>query len=111
MTALKQMNFHEATVVAFRRSDSAVMLELEDVLVGGAKSNVALRISPVYSLSIDDEPHDGEELLEYDDGEVLSLEMSDECVVLNVEWNDFSSGASCTKSYKILAGGISVLIE
>lgn len=109
MNTPKNMSFHEATVVRFFRSDSVLELELEDVLVGGFKSRVILSVSPVFSVEIDGVSSDIH-LMEADDGEVLTLELSANSLSLIVEWNDFSLGQSFTRSYQVVGGSIAVAV-
>lgn len=99
-TTPERMSFHEATITKFCRHDATVEIRLEDVLVDGLKSQVILKISPVASVMIDSELSDSY-LMEAGDGEILSLEISDDGISMIIEWNDFSQGKSFTKVYKI----------
>lgn len=105
----KNMSFHEATVVRFLRRDSVLELELEDVLVGDLKLRVILSVSPVFSVETDS-VSSNIQLMEADDGEVLTLEFSNHNMLLIVEWNDFSLKKSFTRSYQVVGGGISVSV-
>lgn len=107
MSASKQMGFHEATVVRFCRYDAVVELELEDVLVDGQKSQVTLMVSQVSSVMIDGDLSNAP-LMDADDGEILTLEMSGNTLSLIIEWRDFSRRKSFTKSYRVLGDKVSV---
>ena len=109
MSAPKQMGFHEATVVRFCKYDAVLELELEDVLVDGQKARVVLKVLPVSSVMIDGELSNAP-LMAADDGEILTLEMSENALSLIIEWNDFSRRKSFTKSYRVLGGEISVSV-
>lgn len=109
MNAPKQMGFHEATVVRFCAHDAVLELILDDVLVGGEKSQVAVIVSPVSSVTIDGEQSNAP-LMEADDGEVLTLEISESVLSLIIEWNDFSCKKSFTKSYRVVGGEVSITV-
>lgn len=109
MNAPQQIGFHEATVVRFCRYDTNLQLELEDVLVGGRKSRVVLTVSPVLKVMVDAKLSNSP-LMEADDGEILTLEMSENTLSLIIEWNDFLHGRSFTKSYQVLGGEVTILI-
>lgn len=105
----KQMNFHEASVVRFCKSDEGIELQLDNVLVGGERRRVILNISPVFSMKIDGEMSSAP-LMAADDGEILTLEMSEQAVSLVIEWNDFSNKKSFVRSYQLLGRKVSVLV-
>lgn len=109
MITSKRMSFHEATVTRFCRHDVTLELELEDVLVDGNKSRVMIKLSPVVCVTIDDESSD-QALMELSDGEVLSLDVSENSISAVIEWNDFSQGKSVTKVYQISGGSVSVSV-
>lgn len=109
MITSERMSFHEATVTRFCRYDVTLELELDDVLVDGVKSRVLLKLSPVVCMTIDGQLSD-QHLMEQDDGEVLSLDMSEDGVSAVIEWNDFSQGKSVTKVYQISGGSVSVSV-
>lgn len=109
MSAPKQMGFHEATVIRFCRYDAVLELELEDVLVDGQKSRVALMVSHVSRVMIDGELSNAP-LMAANDGEVLTLEISENSLSLIVEWNDFRHRKSFTKSYKVSGGKVCISV-
>lgn len=106
----RSISFHEATVVRFCRCGDALELELEDVLVAGVKSRAVLKISPVVCVRVDG-MLPTQQLMELDDGEVLSLETSEDGVLVIIEWNDFSQKKSVTRSYQISGSNISISVE
>lgn len=111
MSTPKQMGFHEATVVRFCRYDAVLEIELEDVLVDGQKSRVTLMVSPVSSVLIDGELSNvNVPLMEANDGEILTVDMSENALSLIIEWNDFSRGKAFTKSYRVSGGKVSVSV-
>jgi hypothetical protein len=107
---MNKMIFHEATVVGFCRHDAVFELELEDVLVEQKKSRVLLMVQPVLGVTIDGEPSN-DLLMEADDGEILTLELSDDFLSMVIEWNDFSHKKSVTKSYHVFGGKTSISIR
>lgn len=109
MISSQYMSFHEATVTKFCRYDATLELELEDVLVDGKKLRVVLKLAPVISMTIDGELSD-QPLMVMGDGEVLSLDVSEEGISAVIEWNDFSQGKSLTKAYQVSGGSVSVSV-
>ncbi len=100
------MCFDEATVTGFCKYDAVLKLELEDVLVGEGRSDVVLTVEPVTNVFVEGELSN-EPLMAAEDGEVISLELSDDGFVLVVEWNNFTPRRMFTKSYKIIGGNVS----
>lgn len=109
MSDPKQMRFHAATVVRFCRYDAVLALELEDVLVDGQKTRVALAVSQVSSVMIDGEIANAP-LMAANDGEVLTLEISEDGLSLIVEWNNFRHGKSFIRSYRVAGGKVSISV-
>ncbi len=109
MISLEYMCFDEATVTGFYKYDALLKLELEDVLVGERKSDVVVTVSAVTNVFVDGELSD-ESLMAAEDGEVLSLELSDDGFLLIIEWNIFTPRRMFTKSYKIVGGNVSVSV-
>lgn len=107
MIGFERMSFHEATVTRFCRYDAALDLELDDVLVDGIASRVILKISPVFYVKIDGE-FSNNPLMKLNDGEVLSLDITEDGVSAVIEWNDFSEGVSVIREYRVSGGGVSV---
>lgn len=110
MTSLEKVSFHEATVARFCRDNSAVELELEDVLIDGVKSRLMLTVFSVISITVDGEPSSSS-LMESEDGEVLTLDVGASRISIIIEWNDFSRKKSFTKAYEIRGGDVSISIE
>lgn len=109
MSSLERTSFHEATVISFCKYDADLKLELEDVLIDKDKSHVVLAVSPVTDVFVDGELSDGS-LMETSDGEVLSLDLSNDGFSVIVEWHDFTQGEMFTKSYRILGGNVSLSV-
>ncbi len=59
---------------------------------------------------VDDEPFDGE-LMEYDDGEILSLEIAEGTVSAIIFWIKSPIWGVCTKSYKMIGQKVSLTYE
>ncbi len=109
MVDAEQMSFHEASVVGFHKLDSDIELHLDDVLVDGKKKRIILNISQVSSVKIDGQLSSAP-LLATNDGEILTLEISEKAVWLLIEWNDFSNKKSFTRSYLLSGHKVSVLM-
>lgn len=100
------LSFHESTVVMFEHTADAVRLSLSDVKCGGRSRSVNVEIRNVTSIIVDGASVNGV-AMEHDDGEVLTLNVSDAEILLIVQWNDFRNHSSVTKSYRI-KGHVSV---
>ena len=94
------ISFHEATVTAFNATADAVQLELVDVKSGDASHAARIRIAGVTRILVDGESA-GAVAMEREDGEVLTLDLSDREVYAIVQWNDFAGRASVTRAYRI----------
>ena len=101
------VSFHDAAVLAFYRFDDTLVLELENVLVGETKSKVTITISQLQSVLVDDEPFDGE-LMEYNDGEILTLEITEGTVSAIIFWIGSPIRGTCTRSYKMIGKKVSL---
>lgn len=109
MIASQFLGFHESTIVQFETHGADLELILDDVVVNGKKSTVSLKVTSIAYAAIDGVQSD---LLamEAEDGEVLTLDISDSCLWLMVEWNDFCSRKSITREYKVCGNSVSVSI-
>jgi hypothetical protein len=102
MATTENINFHESTLSSLKMRGSKLVLKLEDVEVSGKKSEMTIQASPIMSLTIDGEPSDTI-VMEAEDGEVLSLSYTNNCLSMIVEWHNFSSSLIRTRSYKVVA--------
>ena len=110
MDLRKDVSFHEATVVEFCQNDGVVKLELDEVLVNGVNQKVVVVVSSTFGTLVDGAPSNSYSLMAYDDGEVLSLDVSKGILVLLIEWNDFDKSFSVTKSYEISGKNICISV-
>jgi hypothetical protein len=95
-----ELSFHEATVAAFARRDDTVRLALSDVRDRDRRRSVYLEVREVVEIVSDGVVVDTVSM-EHEDGEVMTLDVSDENIYLIVQWNDFDNRTSVTKSYRI----------
>lgn len=107
MIDYSNIGFHEATVVGFSKKGESVELVLDGVLTDEGHLQVALIVSQVSSVLIDDTPC-SVPFMAAEDGEVLSLEVSNGSLNVIIEWNDFLNRRSFTKSYVIVGKEISL---
>jgi hypothetical protein len=94
------LSFHESTVVAFHGTKPFVCLELADVRSGERLVSAEIDIRDVEAIWVDREPADAV-MMECPDGEVLTLDLREKDVQVIVQWNDFASRRSITRSYVI----------
>lgn len=108
MLNTSQISFHEATVLRIIKQDDTLQLVLGDVLMEGRKREVSFLVSSVSSLTIDGNILFNAPLMEAEDGEVLTLEMSDSYMYFIVEWHDFSRNTSIIRSYRVLGDKVTM---
>lgn len=94
------LSFHDATVVVFDRRQDAVCLGLSDVHHHQGSRSVRIEVRDIVEIIADGAVVDTI-AMEHEDGEVLTLEVSDESIFLIVQWNDFDNRKSVTRSYRI----------
>lgn len=104
-----ELSFHESTVVAFDRQHDVVRLSLSDVRYNERTRSVYVEVRDVTAILADGRIVT-DVRMEHEDGEVLTLEVSDEQVYLIVQWNDFGNHATTTKSYRV-NGHVSVRLS
>lgn len=95
---------HESTVIALSRDGAVVRLKLEGAHLGDLKTSGTINFLNVRQLLIDGMVS-SEIGMELSDGEVLTLSCTNEESKLIIEWNDFQSHTSITKSYVIACDG------
>ena len=109
---LKQMSFHDSLLTDFRWKDSSIELECEGVLVGDKKYFVSLIIFRVSSLLIDNQSvqHTNDLLMEGEEGDIFRLKLSNNNVLLYVEWENYVVKDKIWREYQIVGENIIVLI-
>jgi hypothetical protein len=100
MLQIKNLYFHESTIVAFSGKGALVELNLDDVQKDSEKISVRIAFVGVNRISVDGEVVKAIDMV-FPDGEVLTLKLADREAELIVEWNDFGSHTSITKAYRI----------
>ena len=102
-----KIGFHESTVNCFFRNGENIELELEGAVVDGEKKRVNIQVVKVFRVEVDGE-FSIFSLMAEEDGEVILLEMSRTDLIIIIEWHNFSTHSSLTKSYKISGEKINV---
>src|SRR5260221_3516075 len=110
MPEINEISFHESTVVSFKKVADDVRLDLIEVNVLGTLMSANICIEHADKIFIDDEPAGTVEMV-FDDGEVLSLDISSDDLKLLVEWNDFKNNCAILKSYYIHGKNAAVTLD
>lgn len=97
-----RLGFHESTVLRFEREGDNAILMLDGVRSNGRTCAATLRLEGLRDVQSDGQPVRDFGMV-YGDGEVLTLETRPDGLSLIVEWNDFPSRRSVTRSY-VLTG-------
>ena len=109
MKSAQNIGFHEAGIAGIHRgSDRTLFLLLEGVHVDDQIRNVSVRMNGVRQITRDG-LHADDFAMEYEDGEVLTLDTGPHSIRLIVEWNDFANHRHVTSAYQITSD--SVLVE
>ena len=107
MQPVQTIGFHESSIVAMRREESAITLELEGVHYGEQVCSAVILLKNVRSVTCD-----GIEVetlhAEAEDGEVLTLQHTNASLHLIIEWTDFNKHQSATRSYRFKCGSVEV---
>ena len=97
---LKGISFHDSTLTSISREGSAICLGLDSVYVNGT-----LRSAKVFLINVGDMTSQGLPIddlrMEGDDGEILTLEPTEEGVKLILIWENYKTRSQVTKSYRI----------
>ena len=105
------LSFHESTVTKFLTEQNNFVIGLEDVSTDCSSDKVEIVVEGCSKILVDSVPAvDSSLRMPCADGEVLTLELSEEKVFVLVEWNDFSSGTSFTQSYEVNGSKIQTFI-
>lgn len=113
MGVSRHIEFEGATVVRFNIRDSSLELEMKDVVLDGQRargSRAVVTVSPASKIEIDGDISNVV-VMAANDGEIIDLEITDNSLLLIIEWNDFSRRKSFTKSYRVLGENISVSVR
>jgi hypothetical protein len=100
MQSTKRIGFHESSVVGIRREDGTVTIELEGVHLGDDLRAASIRLTGVQTIIRDGVAVD-DLASECEEGEVLTLQHTQNTLHLIVEWTDFKKHQSLTHSYKV----------
>ncbi|MGA2438577.1 MAG: hypothetical protein ABSF57_08710 [Acidobacteriaceae bacterium] len=110
MQSSQFFGFHESSIVGVHQVGGTITLELDDVQLGEEMRAVVIRLIGVKSIT-----RDGIEVadlvMEYEDGEILTLEHTETTSHLIVEWNDFKQHLSKTHSYRMIFDSIEIEIR
>jgi hypothetical protein len=102
MQKAQNISFHEAGITGVRSfPDGTLCVSLEGVYVDGEMRNASIRLKGVRQIVRDGSPAESF-TMEYEDGEVLTLEKNSDSLRLIIEWNDFEHHRHTTRSYQIL---------
>jgi hypothetical protein len=105
------IGFHEAGIVNISTHGGTISLLLEGVHVSAEKvSGASVRLVNVSYILRDGVPSE-EIAMEYQDGEVLTLDIRSDSVQLIVLWNDFKRHLERTISYRVQCERVEVQIE
>jgi len=104
------IGFHEATVVDVCRANREIKLSLEGVRVGGVAFAATVLLNGIRSITRDGVKVD-DLVAEHDDGEVLSLEQTGTGIHLIIEWTDFKTHQSITRSYSVECDSVEVNVR
>lgn len=102
MEQAQHISFHEAGLTGVHSSaDGTICLLLEGVNVNGQMRNASVCLKGVRQIVRDGLLVESF-VMEYEDGEVLTLEKQPDSLRLIIEWNDFEHHRQATRSYHIL---------
>jgi len=106
--------FHDAVVEAFRVCTGRISLKITNVSNYGPEGAVQetgeLRISSVSSFLEDGVPVE-EPTIDFDDGQILELEMDGKNVTMLVEWESYGGGETTVCSYRISGRSVSWVVS
>jgi hypothetical protein len=108
MESTQKFGFHEAGLTGIRRAaDGTIYILLEGVHVDDQTPNASACLKGVRQIVRDGSVID-DFTMEYEDGEVLTLEYTPDSVRLIVEWNDFQNHHQTTRSYQIVCESVRI---
>lgn len=110
MQPAQTIGFHESSIVAMRREDGTVTLELEGVHLGEKICSAVISLKGVQIVTCDG-VEVGALVEEAEDGEVLTLRHTEATLHLIVEWTDFKKHQSTTRSYRFQCNSVEVEIR
>jgi len=98
----ENVGFHEASIIEINQENQTIRMVLEGVHVhiNDQPRNASVCLNGVGQIICDELPI-SELVMEYPDGEVLTLDMNLRPVLLIVEWNDFEHHRQKTRCYRI----------
>jgi hypothetical protein len=109
MGLTESLGSHESSIVGFRLESATLTIELEGVHRGNEVASATIRLFGVKSIE-----RDGIAIRalpqELDDGEVLTLEHTEETLELLAEWTDFKTHLSETHSYRVICDSLTIKI-
>jgi len=111
MDEVGDYGFHESTVTAICLNNKKFRIELDGVLVQNEGRKVELTVCSVVKVLVDDVESSGEVGMEAEDGEVLSLILSSNKLLVIIEWHDFSNNHIFTKSYCAIGDSVSSFLK
>jgi len=107
MQSTQRIGFHESTINSVHNEAGALVVELDGVHFGDTVRPASVRIAGIQAITRDGIPT-VDLLEECKDGEVLTLQYSDQVVQLIVECTDFKNHRSQTYSYRIACDSVEV---
>jgi hypothetical protein len=106
---LRSVGFHESSVTSVRRDGTTLTLELEGVHFEMGTHFASIRLMGVQAITRDG-IEVGDLVPESDDGEVLTLQSTENTLHLIVEWPDFGNHQDQTRSYRITYDSLEIEI-
>lgn len=104
-----QISFHDAGVNGITEHGNSICVSLESVSVGGQPRNATVCFEGVREITSDGQSVEAL-TMEFNDGEILTLESLGGTVHLIIEWTDFAGHRSITRSYRILCDETTVTV-
>jgi hypothetical protein len=106
---LRSVGFHESSIARIRRDGTTITLELEGVHFEMGTLSASVRLMGVQTITRDG-IEVGDLVPESEDGEVLTLQSTENTLHLIVEWPDFENHQNQTRSYRITYDALEIEI-
>lgn len=107
METILKGGFHEATITAFALKGSTVTIGLEGVHREDGIQDLVVMLLGTRAILVDGIPNERIEMVS-DDGEVLTLDQTENVVELIVLWNEYSPRKSTTVCYRFICEGVQI---
>lgn len=104
------VSFHESTITSFFKEKHVVHISLEGVTTRDGRAVADVTVVGVNEVLIDGERSDILQM-DFDDGEVLTLDVGPAHIDLVVVWNDVASRDARTRCYRIEGRDVAVSVD